>query len=174
VLDDDDGYREFVRLRRGPLSRVAYVLTGDHHAAEDLVQGALIKLAERWAKLARDGSPEAYVRKVLYHDHISAWRRRTRRAPEVAIGDVPDRAGGGDEAGEVVRRLVLRQALAKLTHKQRAVLVLRFFEDLSESDTAEALNCSVGNVKSQTNYALVRLRMLAPELALLMEEKRSR
>ncbi|MEU6078364.1 SigE family RNA polymerase sigma factor [Micromonospora sp. NPDC047074] len=170
-MDDDDGLREFVRLRLGPLSRVAYLLTGDHHAAEDLVQGALVKLAGRWGKLARGGSPEAYVRKVLYHDHVSAWRRRTRRASEVAMGEVPDRATEGDEAAGVVLRLALLQALAKLTPKQRAVLVLRFFEDLSELDAAEALGCSVGNVKSQTSYALRRLRVLAPELAVLMEEK---
>ncbi len=170
-MDDDDGFRAFVRLRLGPLSRAAFLLTGDHHAAEDLVQGALIKLAGRWKRLARDGNPEGYVRKVIYHDHISAWRRRRRQAPEVAVGEVPDRAVEGDGAGEVVLRLALLQALAKLTRKQRAVLVLRFFEDMSEMDTAETLGCSVGNVKSQTSHALGRLRVLAPELDVLMEEK---
>jgi RNA polymerase sigma-70 factor (sigma-E family) len=132
-LDDDDGFREFVRSRIGPLSRVAYLLTGDHHGAEDLLQAALIKLAGRWKRLAQHGHPEAYLRKVLYHEHISAWRRRSRR-PEVSIAMPAERAGHHDEAGDVVRRLVLRQALDKLTRKQRAVLVLRFFEDLSEAD----------------------------------------
>jgi len=169
VLDDDDGFREFVRARIGPLSRVAYLLTGDHHAAEDLLQSALMKLAGRWGRLAADGHPEAYLRKVLYHEHISAWRRRSRR-PEVWLS-LPERGTGVDEADEVVRRLVLRQALDKLTRKQRSVLVLRYFEDLSEADTADALDCSVGTVKSQTNYALGRLRVVAPELAQLIEEK---
>ncbi|GIH04181.1 DNA-directed RNA polymerase sigma-70 factor [Rhizocola hellebori] len=170
MLDDDDGFREFVRARLGPLSRVAYLLTGDHHGAEDLLQSALIKLAGRWKRLAAEGYPEAYLRKVLYHEHVSAWRSRARR-PEVSILPLADRAAHTDEAADVVRRLVLRQALDKLTRKQRAVLVLRFFEDLSEADTAQALGCSVGTVKSQTSYALGRLRVVAPELAQLMEEK---
>ncbi len=169
MLDDDEGFREFVRARIGPLSRVAYLLTGEHHAAQDLLQGALIKVALRWRRLAAEGHPEAYLRRVLYHEHISAWRRRVRH-PEVSAAVLPERPGV-DEAGLVERRLLLRQALARLTRKQRAVLVLRFFEDLSEADTAEALGCSVGTVKSQTAYALSRLRVLAPELALLMQEK---
>jgi RNA polymerase sigma-70 factor (sigma-E family) len=169
-LDDDDGFGDFVRSRLGPLSRVAYLLTGDHHSAEDLLQSALIKVAGRWRRLAAEGNPEAYLRKVLYHEHISAWRSRSRR-PRVSAAAFPELACQHDEAADVVRRLVLRQALDRLTRKQRAVLVLRFFEDLSEADTAQALGCSVGTVKSQTSYALGRLRVLAPELATLIQEK---
>ncbi len=170
MADDDDSFREFVRLRLAPLSRVAYLLTGDHFAAEDLLQSALIKLAGRWKHLARDGHPEAYLRKVLYHEHISAWRRRRAR-PEVSTERLPEHPARLDEASTVVSRVALRAALTRLTRKQRAVLVLRYFEDLSEADTAKALGCSVGNVKSQTSYALGRLRALAPELAQPFEER---
>lgn len=150
--DDLGSYTAFVRSRQPALLRTAYLLTGDYHRAEDLLQGALVKLAEHWAKV-RDGEPEAFVRTVLYRDSVSWWRRHRRER----LGSVPDRSTG-DVTDDVSRRLVLQRALAALTPRQRAVLVLRFYEDLSTAQTANALGVSVGTVKSQTSVALRRLR----------------
>jgi RNA polymerase sigma-70 factor (sigma-E family) len=171
IVDDDDGFRDFVRARLARLSRVAYLLTGDHHAAEDLVQTVLIKVAARWSRVSATRQPDAYVRKIVYHEHVSAWRRR-RRLKEQSTARLPETAGRRDEADDAVRRLLLERALARLTPRQRAVIVLRYFEDLSELDAAAALGCSVGTVKSQTHHALGRLRVLAPELADLIRNPR--
>ncbi|MEV0583129.1 SigE family RNA polymerase sigma factor [Nonomuraea sp. NPDC050310] len=157
---DHEGFREFVLARQQALMRTACLLVGDPHLAEDLLQSVLINVAGKWDRLARTGNPEAYTRKALVNQYIS-WRRRLR--PELPSAHPPD-VGGYAHDEETLDRIVLRQALAKLTRKQRAVLVLRFWEDLTEAQTAEALGCSVGNVKSQTHHALARLRVLAPEL----------
>jgi RNA polymerase sigma-70 factor (sigma-E family) len=162
---DDDGFREFATARLGTLSRVAYLLTGDHHAAEDLLGNTLVIVAARWRRVAEVADPVAYVRKVLYHELVSTWRRSRYLRAEYSTDQVPERRAPADEADTAVRRIVLENALAKLTPRQRAVIVLRFYEDLSEADTAEVLGCSVGTVKSQTHYALGRLRAVAPELA---------
>src|SRR5262245_23972452 len=166
-MDDDRGFREFARTRLARLSRVAFLLTGDHHAAEDLLQNTLERVAQRWDRVVASGSPDAYTRTVLYHEHVSAWRRHRR---EISTDSVPDRHLGRDESESALRRVLLQRALAKLTHRQRAVIVLRFFEDLSVAETAEAMNCSAGTIKSQTSVALQRLRELAPELAELITE----
>ncbi|MFC4063009.1 SigE family RNA polymerase sigma factor [Planomonospora corallina] len=164
-MNRHDGFREFVVARQQALMRTAYLLTGDAHLAEDLLQSVLIKVVGQWPKLARDGNPEAYTRKALVNQYISWWRRQRLESPSA---DPPDRGTSCDET--VLDRIVLRQALAKLTPKQRAVVVLRFWEDLTETQTAEALGCSVGTVKSQTHHALARLRALAPELVHLLSE----
>jgi RNA polymerase sigma-70 factor (sigma-E family) len=165
----DDGFREFVTARLIWLSRLAYLLTYDHHAAEDLLQSVLVKVGTRWRKVAAAEDPDAYVRKIFYNEQASLWRRRAR-TPEILLAEPPETAGQRDETDDVVRRIVLRQALARLTHRQRAVIVLRIFEDLPEVDAAEVLGCSVGTVKSQLHHALGRLREIAPELADLVEE----
>ena len=167
---DGHGFHEFVRSRLGTLSRIAYLLAGDHHAAQDLLQNALIKIATHWERVARAGEPMAYVRRVLYHEHVSGWRRDKHLRAEQSTESLPERSRGGDEAGEVVRRMVLEQALTRLTARQRALLVLRYFEDISEAETARILGIAVGSVKSQTSHALGRLRTLAPELADLVRE----
>ncbi|MEQ4723863.1 SigE family RNA polymerase sigma factor [Nonomuraea sp. B19D2] len=158
-MDRHDGFREFVLARQQALMRTAYLLAGDAHLAEDLLQSVLTKVVGHWSKLSRDGNPEAYTRKALVNQYIS-WRRRP--SPEWPSADPPEYGASHDEA--TLDRIVLRQALAKLTRKQRAVIVLRFWEDLTEAQTADALGCSIGNVKSQTHHALARLRELAPEL----------
>jgi RNA polymerase sigma-70 factor (sigma-E family) len=160
----DEGFREFATARLGALSQLAYLLTGDHHAAEDLLQDALVVVARRWRRVSEADNPMAYVRQILYHEFISAWRRDRYRRAELSSERLPEQPGG-DESTTVDRRLVLHRALRRLTPRQRAVIVLRFYEDLSEADAAAALHCSVGTVKSQTNYALRRLREGAPELA---------
>jgi RNA polymerase sigma-70 factor (sigma-E family) len=159
-------FEQFVRARTGALIRTAYLLTGDRHLAEDLVQETLARVAERWSTVVQAGNVEAYVRRVLYHRTVDRWRRRRARVSE-RLDIAPD-AGlsqPGDDAETVVRRVVLRDALARLTPRQRAVLVLRFYEDYTEAQTADLLGCSVNTVKSQTRHALVRLRALVPDLA---------
>ncbi|MFC6080102.1 SigE family RNA polymerase sigma factor [Sphaerisporangium aureirubrum] len=157
-MDRHDAFREFVDAHQRSLMRTAYLLTGDAHLAEDLLQSVLLKVLGRWQRL---DSPEAYVRRALVNQHIS-WRRR-RGAGEVPSAEPPDRAYSSEESA--VDRIVLRQALMRLTPKQRAVIVLRYFEDRTERETAEMLGCALGTVKSQVHYALGRLRALAPELA---------
>jgi RNA polymerase sigma-70 factor (sigma-E family) len=161
----DGGFREFATARLGALSRTAYLLTGDHHAAEDLLQDTLMRVATRWDRVAASDNPMAYVRRILYHELVTSWRRNRYRRVEVVSDQVPDRAETSDPTTTVDRRILLRRALQRLTPRQRAVIVLRFYEDLTEADAAAALGCSVGTVKSQTNYALRRLRETAPELA---------
>ncbi|WP_308167635.1 SigE family RNA polymerase sigma factor [Catellatospora tritici] len=163
-MEDFEG---FVRARSAALARTAYLLTGDRHQAEDLLQDALARVAERWSAVIRGGDPEPYVRRMLYTRAVDGWRSRQRRATldTTAAQQRPELRGQADDADAVTRRLVLRDALARLTPRQRAVLVLRFYEDLTEVQTAEALNCSHNTVKSQTRHALQRLRELAPELA---------
>ncbi|MEU4324615.1 SigE family RNA polymerase sigma factor [Nonomuraea dietziae] len=160
-MDRYEGFREFVDARQQSLMRTAYLLTGDSHLAEDLVQTVLTRVASHWSKLAGTGNPEAYTRKALVNQHLS-WRRR-RSFSEIAGLEVPDRGEAHDDA--TLRRLALRQSLAKLSPKQRAVIVLRFYEDRSEQETAQLMGCSVGTVKSQTHYALSKLRALAPQEA---------
>jgi RNA polymerase sigma-70 factor (sigma-E family) len=160
-----EGFEEFVYARQRSLIRTAYLLTGDAHLAEDLLQTVLARVAFRWPKLARSGDVEAYARKALVNQHLSWRRRKSVELPSVAV---PERGRSHDEA--TVRRLALREALAKLTPHQRTVLVLRFFEDRTEHDTAQLMGCSLGTVKSQTHHALGRLRILAPELADLLAD----
>lgn len=154
----------FVRARTPALLRSAYLLTGDQHLAEDLVQTALGLTHRAWRNLLATGNAEAYTRKTMYHLQVSRWRRR--RVVESFTGEVPDGPGPQpDHAEQTALRLSLRSALSRLTVKQRAVIVLRFFDDLTEAQAAETLGVSVGTVKSQTAKALERLRILAPELA---------
>jgi RNA polymerase sigma-70 factor (sigma-E family) len=160
----EDSFDEFVRVRTAVLARVAYLLTGDRHHAEDLVQTALARAAVRWTML---DDPEAYVRRVLYTQAVSWWRVQRRRRPEILIDVPPERPAGPDDPD---LRIVLESALARLTRKQRAVLVLRFYEDRSESETARLLSVGLGTVKSQTRHALRRLRELAPEIGDLLAD----
>ena len=155
-MPEADDFAEFVAARSGALLRTAYLLTGDHHEAEDLVQTALIKVVPRWGRLRE---PEPYVRRVLVNESISRWRRRRWR--ETSVPEVRDRTITGHDVDE---QLVLRQALARLAPKQRAVVVLRYFDDLTEAQTAGVLGISVGTVKSQSRDALARLRELVPDL----------
>jgi RNA polymerase sigma-70 factor (sigma-E family) len=156
-------FDSFVRARTHALLRSAYLLTGDQQLAEDLVQSALAKTHQSWKDLSDTGNAESYARRTMYHLQVSWWRRR--RVAEVMPEHLPDRASGDDHAGAVSLRLTLRAALGRLSAKQRAVLVLRFFEDRTEREAAEMLGVSIGTVKSQTAKALARMRAVAPELA---------
>ena len=157
----DSEFEAFVRARSASLLRVGFLLTGDQHLAEDLVQTALARTHQSWNRLTEVGNAEAYTRKVMYHLQVSWWRRR--RVAESPMADLPE-ARAADPTSGTALQLTVEQALSRLTPRQRAVIVLRFFEDLSEAQTAAVLGCSVGTVKSQTARSLARLRVVAPEL----------
>ncbi len=161
-MDDEASFTRWASDRQLALLRTAVLLTGDHHRAEDLVQDALAKVAARWSRL-RDEAPEAYARQVIVRTNISWWRRHRREL----VGDPGDRAVPGAESS-VDRRLLLDRALAGPTPRQRSVVVLRYYDDLTERDTADALGVSVGTVKSTTYDALRRMRESSPELAELL------
>ena len=162
-MDDEEerSFRAFVAARSPALMRSATLLSGgDTHAAEDLLQTALAKTAGRWKRLE---SPEAYVRQVLYRQQVSLWRLlRSRR--ETTVAELPDTPAREDGTGAAELRILVRRALTRLTARQRAMLVLRYFEDCPEREVAELLGCSVGTVRSTTHRALARLRTLVPEL----------
>jgi len=156
-------FSEFVRSRTPALLRTAFLLTGDRHLAEDLVQDALARTHRALRRLADEGHFEAYTRTAMYHLQVSRWRRR--RVAESLPGELAEVAeSGSDHAARVDLQISLHQALGRLTARQRAVLVLRYFEDRSEAEAAELLGCSTGTIKSQTSKALARLRTVAPEL----------
>jgi RNA polymerase sigma-70 factor (sigma-E family) len=159
-VDRYDGFEQWAAARSPALSRSAYLLTGEASAAEDLVQEALIAAARVWPRIADD--PEPYVRRVLYTKSVDRWRRRPRL--EVLVEPPASATSVDDRQVEVTRAVTLQRALAKLTPRQRAVLVLRYFEDLTEVQAAHVLGCSQSTVKSQTRDALDRLRSLAPAL----------
>ena len=167
-MDDDarQEFAEFVAARSRQLIRLAYVLTGDQHAAEDLLQNALVKAAAHWGRIHT--APEAYVRRIMYREQVSWLRRRVRRR-ETAMAQVPEPTAG-DDAVSVEARLALRDALLALPPRRRAVLVLRYLEDLSESQVAEILGCSVGTVRSQNHKAVAQLRLALPSLGLTSTE----
>jgi len=157
----DGEFTAFVNERGAALLRVAYALAGNQHAAEDLLQNALAKAYARWPRIRGDAEP--YVKRILYHDQVSGWRRRSRRA-EVPVAELPDRAAVGDSGDATDLRLLLREALRALPPRQRAVLTLRYLEDLSVEQTAALLGCRAGTVASQSAKALARLRQLVPGL----------
>jgi RNA polymerase sigma-70 factor (sigma-E family) len=152
---DAVSFEDFVAARGSDLWRSAWLLTGDAHKAEDLVQTALLKCWRRWDSIARDGAVEGYVRRVLVSTYTDWWRRRW--TGEVPTEAVPDVVAAGEQDLAEQRRDVL-VALATLTRGQRAVLVLRYFEDLTEAETAAVLGVTVGTVKSQAARAMRALR----------------
>lgn len=169
--DTDREFAEFVRARQHQLIRAARLYCGDYHAAEDLVQEALVKLGSRWESV-RDGSPDAYVRRILYRDAVSRWRKWGREMPYAAQPGERDLLDSRAEASvdDWVAGAAVRAALGELPPRQRAVIVLRYFEDLAEVDIADALGISPGTVKSQASKALATLRRLMPRGEVLTAE----
>lgn len=163
--DASDSFEEFVRGRSAYLFKLALLLTGQNRAeAEDLLQIALERACRRRAVLARNRSPEPYVRKVLVNASIDRRRTLRRRAEQrLDAGDY--HLAVDDRTSEVANRDLLARSLALLPPRQRAVLVLRYWGDLSEAEIAATLGCSVGTVKSQASRGLARLRELAGVLA---------
>jgi RNA polymerase sigma-70 factor (sigma-E family) len=146
----------FVRAAWPRLLRTAHLLCGNREDAEDLTQAALVKVVRHWRRVERADDPYAYARAVLVNTAASRWRRQRRYAELTAADRGADPAP--DPAGDVVLRDAVRRALAELPPRTRAVLVLRYFEDLTEAQTATTLGCSVGSVKSQASRGLARLR----------------
>ncbi|ALG13298.1 SigE family RNA polymerase sigma factor [Kibdelosporangium phytohabitans] len=154
-------FEQFVANRSGALLRSAYLLcAGDRGAAEDLLQDVLERMYPRWKRLK--GEPEAYVRAALANASANRWRRRSRRVSETPLTDEPRTAVSGPEDQVAARDEVVR-ALGALPERMRAVIVLRFYEDMTEADTADALGCGIGTVKSQTSRGLAKLRQLLGE-----------
>jgi RNA polymerase sigma-70 factor (sigma-E family) len=163
-MEDEADLEAFVAARGPALLRLAVLLTADAETAQDLVQEALVRVLPRWPQVAAGGSPEAYLRTTIRRAWIDSWRRRRRLE---FVADPPDDVlAATDEEGHAVR-LSVEAALARLTVRQRTVLVLRFYEDLTEVETARLMGCSQNTVKTQTRRALERLRVLAPDLVLL-------
>ncbi len=163
-MEEPDGFREFVEGRSRDLLRFAWMLSGDWHTAEDLVQTALVKTWPHWHRLVRRDRPELYVRKVMLTTYLS-WRKR-RSASEVPVAEIYESAAA--HSGDSEMRHVLVDALRGLSPRQRAVVVLRYFDDLTEAETAAALGCSVGTVKTHASRALAHLRGV-PGLATVLE-----
>ena len=157
--DGDRGFADFVSAEHGALLRLAVLLSGDRGHAEDLVQTALLKTYRHWDRISRSGPPSAYVRRVLVTTHTS-WRRRLS-ATEQVMETLPERHG----LPPVERDDDMVRALRQLPPRMRAAVVLRYYEDLSEAQTAEVMGCSVGTVKTQTSRAMARLRLLLDDPA---------
>ncbi|GAB2458770.1 SigE family RNA polymerase sigma factor [Nocardioides hungaricus] len=154
VMEAAPTFEEYVATRGRALWRSAWLLTGDAQRAEDLVQTALVKCWRRWDQIAADGAVDGYVRRAVMSTYTD-WRRR-RWSAEVPTDALPD--DWNRDVDLAVRQDVL-SALAQLPRGQRAVIVLRFYDDLTEVQTAAALGVSVGTVKSQTARALKALRV---------------
>jgi RNA polymerase sigma-70 factor (sigma-E family) len=156
-------FEVFVAARSHRLLRAGYLLTRDWGSAEDLVQTALAKVWRQWSRVE---DPDAYVWQAMTRTYQTWWRRKWRG--EIATGQLPDSPAAGVDADE---RTDLWAAMSQLSRQQRAVIVLRYFVDLSENDTAEVLGCSVGTVKTHARRALARLRV-EPSLQRVVENER--
>jgi RNA polymerase sigma-70 factor (sigma-E family) len=151
-----EAFRGYVAARSPALLRTAYLLTGNRADAEDLLQTALAKTYLAWDRIREREAVDGYVRRVMVNTQTSFWRRR--KVDEYATDALPERASGRDATDDVVLHDALWTALAALPKRQRAMVVLRYYEDLSEAETASLLGVSVGTVKSTTSRALVKLR----------------
>ena len=161
-----ESFAQFIEARERALQRTAWLLTGDWALAQDLVQAALARSWPYWGRIRRGDDPEIYVRRVMVNTW-STWRRRRWRS-EAPSKLLTDRPAGGDMAAEVATRIAVRQVLAVLTERQRAVVVLRLFDDLPEAQVALILGCAAGTVKATMSQALARLRS-DPHLADLID-----
>ena len=169
MTDRDADFTAYLQARQGPLLRTAYLLTGDLHQAEDLLQTSLAKLYLAWDRVNDRESVDAYVRRIMVNEQNSLWRRAWKRRerptdvlPEVGVTDAYDDGRGA----------LLWETVQTLPRKARAVLVLRYYEQLSEAETADILGISVGTVKSQTSRALSALRERTPDDLRPREEER--
>jgi RNA polymerase sigma-70 factor (sigma-E family) len=165
---DGVGFEDFVSREQPALLRLAVLLAGDRGHAEDLVQTALLKTYRHWGRITRNGEPTAYVRRVLVTTHTS-WRRR-RSTTEQVVAQLPDRADPSVAPDDDEQ---LRAALRSLPPRMRTAVVLRYYADLSELQTAQLMGCSESTVNTQTARGLARLRALLSAPVLVTEEGRS-
>jgi RNA polymerase sigma-70 factor (sigma-E family) len=152
----EEAFREFVEGSWHRLLRTAYLLTGDHASAEDLVQTALMQTYRHWRRIRRTDAPEVYVRRVLVNCNTSVWRRR--RVHEYSTAAVPEIRRVHDHQDAYAVRDELWRSVKEMPPRMRTVFVLRYFEDMSEADVAEVMGCAIGSVKSQISRGLTRLR----------------
>ena len=150
-------FEDFVEARSGRLLRTAYLLTRDLGTAEDLLQTALAKAWFAWSRI--DTNPEAYVRRTMVTTYTSWWRRKWRHETPTESLPEPDGPAGAASSDSAADRFDVWNALGRLPARQRAVIVLRYYEDLTEAETARILGCTVGTVKSQASKALTKLRI---------------
>jgi RNA polymerase sigma-70 factor (sigma-E family) len=160
--EEEDRFREFAAIQAGPLRRCAYLFCGDWHLAEDLMQTTLVKIYRAWSRVAAREALNNYARTVLLRTWLDEKRRPWRRS-EVGHADVPERSDESAAAPEIeaersYARAVVHEALLTVPPRQRAALVLRYFDDLSVAETAAAMGCSEGTVKSQAARGLANLR----------------
>ena len=151
-----EAFRAYVVGRSPALLRTAYLLTGNRSDAEDLLQTALAKTYLAWDRIRDREAVDGYVRRVMINTQTSWWRRR--KVDERAVAEVPELGGDRDAADDIALHDALWSAMSSLPRRQRAVVVLRYYEDLSEGETAQVLGISVGTVKSTTSRALAKLR----------------
>jgi len=154
---DAEAFDAFVRARMPALLRFAHAVTGDPHTAADLVQDALVRTGMRWSRLDRNGDPEAYVRRAILNGRTSRWRKLHR---ETLVHEMPERTVVADAPRHDEQ---LWDLLKTLPQRQRAVIVLRYYEDMSEEQIASTLGCAPGTVKSQASKALAKLRAAMPD-----------
>ena len=155
----DGEFSEFMYSRWSQLVRLGYGLTGDQHIAEDLAQTAFARAYASWPRVRRADDPDAYVRRIVVNSNRNRFRKL--RVSELLTDSLPELAAAADSAGQRDDRAVLVQALMRLSYGQRAAVVLRYWLDMSEAETAAVLGCSVGNVKSQAARGLAKLRTSA-------------
>ena len=163
TISDDASFAEFVAQRQRPLLRFAMVLTGDSGLAEDIVAEVLARTYQRWARISAVDDPNAYVRRMIVNEYTSWWRKRRRLLPHAQLDDydVPT----PDHAGRYAEHEAMVQRLARLPRRQRAAVVLRFYEGLTDAEIADILGCSEGTVRSHVSRGLAALRLdLAGEL----------
>ncbi len=161
---DREAFDEFVRARLPQLLRFGHALTGSPHAGADLVQDALERTMLAWSRIDSKDDPEGYVRRIMVNRNVSIWRRyrRERLMDEVPERQLPDRT----------RDDSLWAAIKQLPTKQRAIIVLRYYEDLTEAQIAATMGCSAGTVKSQASRAMAKLRELVKDDAMVGGEAR--
>jgi RNA polymerase sigma-70 factor (sigma-E family) len=152
---DDHGFGEYVATRSRALLRTAYLLTGNRADAEDLVQAALAKTYLAWDRIEDRGALDGYVRRAIVNTHISWWRRR--RVEEYPTDEIPDQAVA-DHAINSDLQETMRRAIDRLPDRMRTAVVLRYYEDMTEAEVAEALGVSLGTVKSTVSRAVAKLR----------------
>lgn len=167
--DKDAEFSEYMAARQPSLLRTAYLLTGDRHTAEDLVQTSLAKLYLGWDRVERRESLDGYVRRILVNEHNSLWRRPWKRR-EHSTDDLPETPVEASTSSASYDA-DLWSFVQSLPRKQRAAIVLRYYEQLSEAETADILGVSVGTVKSQTSRALATLRSRADEITHLSPQE---
>lgn len=156
----DADFAAYMQARQASLLRTAYLISGDRHTAEDLTQTAFAKLYLAWDKVRDQGSIDGYVRRIVVNEHNSLWRRAWKRR-ELSSDQLPEHHHHDEYDGGAGRELW--DLVQTLPRKARAVVVLRYYEELSEAETAEVLGISVGTVKSQASRALAALRERAPQ-----------